>query len=231
MVLTATQMLHAHVGAPEVTGCSAGTTPGERCWVCGGMAERGMAAGKWQGANYTGQDRALCPWSERVCEACVWAMAGKPPDTLRMKSHVYETGVGHTALHKGDKAAILAFLRRSHDGAWWAAIADSGKKHVLPATPVNPAGARGRVRFEERTVALPVDGSDGWSLVDDTAELLGDGVTKREVDAGSYSPRSYQAARVRVEAFERRWRGSRGAAWFALAVWLAQAVEGDRDAE
>lgn len=229
---TATQMLHTHMGTPAVDGCAAVVMAGdERCYVCGGTAARGMAVSKWQGTNFTGQDRALCPWSHHVCEACVWAMAGKPPDTMRMKSHLYEAGVGHAALHKGDKAAILAFLRQPHAGAWWAAIADSGKKHILPATPVNPAGASGRVRFEERTVALPARGEGGWSLVDDIAALLGDGVTKREVDAGSYSPRSYEAARARVEAFERRWRGSRGEAWFALALWLAQAVEGKLDAE
>lgn len=150
-------------------------------------------------------------------------MAGKPPDTLRMYSHLYEEDGEYLHVNKGQKPAMRAFLRRSHSAPWFAAIADSGQKHIVPWTPVNPAGSRGRVLFEETIVALP--GPDGWLMLDEIAALLTAGATKEEMSTARYSARAWQLCGEQLRAFEREHGGKRGGPWFELALWLAQRDE------
>jgi hypothetical protein len=219
---SASQLLHAREGSPVVAECAdVGIAP---CWVCGSPSSRAQPRAAWQGANFTGQSRVRAPTSEHVCEACVWAMAGRPPDTLRMYSHLCEVGGEYLRLNKGDKPAMRAFLRRPHASAWFAAVADSGQKHVVPWAPVNPPGARGRVLFEETVVHLP-GGPEGWRLLDDAAALLTAGATKAEVEAGRYEARAWQLCGARLPAFERAHGGERSGPWFSLALFLAQRDE------
>jgi len=109
-------------------------------------------------------------------------------------------------------------------GAWFAAIADTGQKHVLPWTPMNFAGhggSRGTVRFEEQNVRL-----GSFDLVDAMCGLLTAGATKDELASGHYTPRAWQLAQSEIEAFEEsHGRPLRGGAWFSLSVWLAQRDE------
>ena len=105
-----------------------------------------------------------------------------------------------------------------------AAIADSGKKHVIPWAPLNPAGCpagQGRVMFEERLVML-----GDWTLVDALSGLLTAGATKDEIERGAYGPGAWtRLGAAAIRDFERTWSGSRGGGWFALAVGLAQRDE------
>lgn len=218
---TATQLLHAHVGAPAFDGCVDDAI--DHCYVCAGTSLRSMPIAKWMGDNFTGQAQCRAPMSDRICEACAWAMAGRPPDTLRMYSHLFD-GREYLRLNKGDKPAMRAFLRRHHDTEWFAAIADSGKKHVIPWAPVNQPGRKGRVRFEDGDVTLPRS-EDGWAMVDEIAALATAGAPKSEIESGDYSPRSWTLCRAAIESFERRWKSERHGAWFRLAVWLAQRDE------
>jgi hypothetical protein len=224
-MISASQLLHAHLGAPAAPDARA-IAPAP-CWVCGAIASRAVPRERWMGANFTGQNRVRAPASGEVCEACVVVMAGRPPDTLRMYSHLYEGGGTpvYERLNKGSKPAMRAFLRRSHAAPWFAAIADSGQKHIVPWTPVNPPSSTGRVLFEEDLIALPSSPA-GWSVLDACAELLTAGATKEEVESGRYGARAYQLARTEVERFERE-HGARlrGGAWFRLVVWLAQRDE------
>jgi len=233
--MTAQATLHAIAGSPEVDGCA--PTDG-RCWVCSHEMTRGQLVGKWMGSNYTDQNKARCPDATHICEPCVWCMSWvqppgfPPPDpgkkglNLRLFSHLYDDR-GYLALNKASKPAILKWLREPKQGQWFAAIADTGQKHVLPWTPVNP-GQRGVVRFEERNIALP--GEPGWALVDDIMRLLTDGVTKDEVGTGDYTPRAWKLTPAGVMQFESDHAGKRGTAWFDLALWLSQRDEEEYEA-
>lgn len=126
-------------------------------------------------------------------------------------------------LSKGFKPEIRAWLRRPHKGPWFAALADTGQKHVLPWTPVNYGPKRGRARFEEREFALPDE--QRFALLDDLEALLTAGATKEEVLVGSYSASTYLRCGDAVDAFERQWSTERGSVWWDLAVWLSQRDE------
>ena len=222
-MITASQMLHGIVG-----GVGAGCFDADpfACWVCGGMAKRGIQRSAWLGSNFVGQNRARAIESGVVCEACVVVMAGRPPDTLRMYTNLVE-GSAHEKLNKGHKPAMRAFLRRRHVGQWFAAIADSGQKHVIPWCPVNPPGSRGgRVMFEEMLVTLPAT-EDGWGIVDEITALLTMGATKEEIGTGAYGPRAWQLCGATLRAFEERRGRDRLSPWFDLAVWLAQRDEAE----
>lgn len=208
------------------------------CWVCARPMSRGVRVDRWQGANFTGQNKVRAPAATHVCEPCIWSMQGTPPNCLRMYSHLWADGEGYIAPNKGNKPAMLAFLRKHHAGAWFAAIADSGKKQLVPWTPVNPPGSRrGRILFEDQEVTLPVADGAGWALVDRLRTLLTAGATKDEILRGEWSPRAYSLLGAEaIDLFEEQWgRPKRGGSWFALAVWLAQrdevAVSARMDAE
>jgi len=217
------QIIHRIKGSPEVPGCAAAAIPA--CWVCGRASTRGIPRHRWMGSNFTGQNKVRCASATRVCEACVLVMSGKPPDTERMYSHFVE-GDSWLRVNKGHKPAMREFLRRPKVAPWFAAISDSGQKHVIPWTPVNAAGqAGGRVLFEEALVELPRDEA-GWAMLDDIALMLTDGATKDEILPGHWGPRAYSLiGPERIEEFESTWGGMRGGAWFELAVWLAQRDE------
>ena len=193
-----------------------------RCWVCAAEMARGALVTKWQGASFTGQNRVRSPASTHVCEPCVWAMAGKPPDTLRMTSHLWAEAEPYLTPNKGGKPVMRAFLRAPHTGAWFAAIADTGQKHIVPWTPINPAGTkRGRVTFEDRAVTV-----GDWSAMDAAMLLLTAGATKEELLRGEYGPRAWQLCGASIDGFEREHgQRLRGSGWFELVVFLAQRDE------
>jgi hypothetical protein len=236
----AVQLLHVHLGSPEHHDC----VPAEgRCWLCAGEFSRGQPVEKWNGASFTGQNRVRCPDAVWVCEPCVYFCArlspvpGRPPapgkklgGNYRNYSHLYDDAASPPYLNasKGEKPLMLEFLRRHHRGTWFAAIADSGQKHVLPWTPVNPPDTRrGRVLFDETIVELPAANGAGWTLVNRITGLLTDGATKAEVETGRYTARAWQLlGAARLRGFEERWaEPRRGGGWFALALWLAQRDE------
>lgn len=233
-MLSASQLLHAYVGAPAVDGAAAveGSPP---CWICAHPVVRGLDREKWASGSMTDQNQCRAPSSRWICEACFFVRAGTPgsvpagthsmTSVLRVHSHLYDESATPRCQHvtKGDKPAILRFLRAPHAGTWFAAIADSGKKHVVSYTPVNPPGSRGRAQFEEQTIALP--DAAGWRITDDLRALLTAGATKAEVECGDYTPRAWTLCRERVEAFERAWGHLRGGGWFSLALWLSQRDE------
>lgn len=128
---------------------------------------------------------------------------------------------GYANASKGEKPLIRDFLRREHGGVWFAALADSGQKHVLPFTPLNGPGRGGLILFDETRVVVP----DALELVDAMAELLTAGATKEEVDRGDYRPMTWQRCASTVRMFEAEHGSGRGGAWFGLALWLAQRDE------
>lgn len=222
-MMTASQTLWSRSGAPTVA--DAVDVPRSFCWVCAGTTTRGVLVERWMGSNFVGQNRVRMPSAQHVCEACVHVMAGRPPDTARMYSWLVDDR-GVLRLNKGDKPRMREWLRSPKQGPWFAAIADSGKKHVIPWAPVNPAGTRlARVMFEEMEVTIPSDEAHGWGLVDSAANLLTAGATKAEISSGVYGVGAWARCEHEIRAFETEHGARRGAAWFELAVWLAQRDE------
>lgn len=240
--------VHAICGGGQVAG-AVDLPPGERCWLCAGEASRGVPVDDWMGANFTGQNRARSPRSTHVCEACVYIAArssyvpGRPPKegkkeggNFRNYSHLHERGwtsppfgddgtvcAGYVNASKGEKPLIRDFLRREHSGEWFAAIADSGQKHVIPWAPWNAPGMRGVVLFEELLVSLP--DADGWRMVDDMASLLTAGATKDELESGALTARAWELCGDALADFEERHGPRRHSGWYSLALWLAQRDE------
>jgi hypothetical protein len=124
---------------------------------------------------------------------------------------------------KGEKPTILAWLRGKKVGPWFAAIADSGQKQVLPYAPVNAPGARGKVVFDDVIVVLPDE--HGWQLVTSMISFLTAGATKEEIVRGEYNASTWTRCRAAIETFEGSWSAHRGGSFFGLAVWLAQRDE------
>ncbi len=237
---SAGQLLYDHLGRPPVAGL---VEVESLCWVCGGTLSLGVCWEDWAGSNFVGQNRVKAPSSEYVCAACVYIcgrtnpVPGRPPKegkqfggSFRNYSHLYDSGDSgcyrcgpmYINASKGEKPVILAWLKGPHVGAWFAAIADSGQKHVLPWVPVNPAGTkRGIVLFDEQIVRMPAS----FALVDQLAMMLTAGATKDSVKTGEYTPREWHLAEKQIVEFETRWGQLRGGAWFCLALWLAQRDE------
>lgn len=232
--MTPSQIVHSIAGSKQMPECGSCESDGVSCYVCGGPVARGMPIDKWMSGSFTGQTTVACPGSNAICESCCFVMSrlspvpGREPKegktlggNYRNYSHLWEDGAGYSNASKGEKPAILAFLSREHAGEWFAAIADSGQKHVLPYTPVNQPGRRGSVLFDEALIRLPED----LSLVSVMSKLLTDGATKEELERGDYRPATWQRlGRDRIRQFETEHGRTRGA-WFGLALWLAQRDE------
>lgn len=199
-----------------------------RCWVCAGATEgRGLGVADWDGASFTGQSRVRYPRGQAICEPCLWVMARNSDvpgltGNWRNYSVLYAEGEPLVIRSKGDKPAVLAWLRRPHRAPWFAALANSGQKHVVPYVPVNGTG-RALALFDEELIELPRT-DDGWRIVDDLAALLTAGATKEEVERGEYRG-ALSRCEAAVRTFEREHGHRRGSGWFGLVVFLAQRDE------
>lgn len=159
------------------------------------------------------------------CLKCEGTGRNAAGGNFRNYSHLFDEGVQEPYVNasKGEKPAILEWLRIPKRGRWFAAIADSGQKHVLPYAPMNLPGGRGRVIFDETLVMLP--DAAGWRMVDDMAAVLTAGGTKEEMADGHYGAGAWMRCRSDIQAFEQRWAAQRGGSFWALALWLAQRDE------
>lgn len=217
-------------GAPRVESCE---EHDGRCWLCSGALVRGEPVESWAGNSFTSQNRVLYPAGTHVCEACCFVCSrvspvlGRPPKegktlggNFRNYSHLADA-LGYANASKGEKSAIREFLARDHRSPWFAAIADSGQKHVIPFTPMNGPGRAGSVLFDEQLVIVP----DEQSLVAEMMGLLTAGATKEELGSGDYGARAWQLCGELLAQFEARRGADRHGGWFSLALWLAQRDE------
>lgn len=198
-----------------------------------------MARTDWLSSNFTDQNKVRLPASEMVCEACCYICSwteppGRPSKEgskkgthWRMFSHLWEDGwegiqaPGYANAHKGEKPTIRAFIEREHQGLWFAAITDSGKKHVIPWAKMNARGRSGIVSLDDQNVAVPRD----VSLVETMTRLLTLGASKQDIETGNYSPYSYERCAKEIVEFEAAEGAARNSGWFMLALWLAQRDE------
>lgn len=227
---TPSQIAWRASGSHVVAGCAPCSG---RCWLCGGNVGRGMQVDDWLPDTFTAHSRAAVPSSPVVCEACVFVCSRVSPvpgreakegkklgGNFRNFSHLWDE-LGYSNASKGEKPTIREFLARRHAAPWFAAIADSGQKHVLPWAPMNGPGRAGRVLFDEQAIAVP----DDQGLVEEMAALLTAGATKDEMVSGDYRAQTYERCAVAVAAFERAHSSERRGGWFTLALWLAQRDE------
>ncbi len=231
-MIAASAILYELAGSPPQKGCS---DTGATCWLCGDTAVRGVKSRRWTGAKFTDQNRCRAPWSDTTCEACVWACSWVAPPgftvpadakrgpNLRLFTHLWSKDE-YIYAKKNEKPTILEWLQKQHAAPWFAAIADTGKKHVLPWTPVNHSDTGARVMLDDTEITI-----GDWALVDSMVDLLTWGVTKGEVEAGVYSPRSWTTCPSEIRAHDGRWADLRHSPWHKLALWLAQRNEEEHD--
>ena len=207
-----------------------------RCAICAHDAARTMLFDRWQGANFTDQNKIRTWGATLICEACMWAHSWVPPPgfpaqeegkkgvNLRLYSHLWDEATGYQYANKATKPLIREWIRERATGRTarcFCAIADTGQKHVIPWTRINLPGARALVvRFEEQDVAI-----GDWGLITDLTQLLTDGVTKEEIQCGDYRLLSWQQSMAGIERFESHWGVLRGSGWYSVAVWLSQRDE------
>lgn len=131
------------------------------------------------------------------------------------------SGLGYVNASKGEKPLLREFIERDHTGNWFAAIGESGQKHVLLFASVNGPGRSGVVLFEDSSVTIPRD----TSLIGSVADLLTAGANKESIESGEYTSLAWQLCEEKIRWFEEQHRRERGSGWFSLAVWLAQRDE------
>lgn len=226
-------ILYEIAGAPALEG--ARDEPGI-CAICARESSRTALFDRWQGANFTDQNKIRTWGATLVCEACMWAHSWVPPPgfpaqeegkkgvNLRLYSHLWGEATGYQYANKATKPIIREWIRaraESRTERCFCAIADSGQKHVIPWTRVNLPGSRPLVvRFEEQDVTI-----GDWRLIAGITDLLTDGVTKDEIAGGDYRLMSWQQSAALLEPFEDEFGSLRGSGWWSLALWLSQRDE------
>jgi hypothetical protein len=144
------------------------------------------------GPNFTDHRRLVDVTGTRLCVACSWTLGGKPPRTLRMWTVVARLDQPAPVVELGDKAVpfvngehLLLTNRRDmrwvayslawppDDGSpWLVAVAESGKKHTAPFTPVN---------YGSNAWTVVLDGVDIYSTPDQWRHVLSHSVALRSV--------------------------------------------------
>lgn len=204
---TLTDRIWTSAGSPDVAGVVGTNDP---CMVCGGDCERGgVPAKKAFGSNFSAHDQLAAPWSSHVCRACVWAMSGRPPDTLRMWTIVYREdahwlhprpekspslGARVYATNRADMREVLRLLVDPPACEWGLAVTVSMQIHIVPFTPLC-SGARGcSGQFErERMSWTP---SDAVALCEAVRALVDAGFPKAEIETGETTAQTLRRAGV-----------------------------------
>jgi len=138
------------------------------CCLCAAESARAAPRKDVFGPGFTDYDKLSAPGAQHVCEACIWALGGKPPDTLRLWSIVYRADRrgapsnakaiyphgAHTHLtSKSDVAEIVDVLLSPPDAPWVCCVAESGQIHLLPFARVNHGSELWTVRYEREDVS------------------------------------------------------------------------------
>lgn len=155
------------------------------------------------------------------CNKCKGTGMNEFGGGFRNYSHLWEEGIGYVNASKGEKKLLREFIGRKHMGPWFAGIADSGQKHVLPFTTMNGPGVRGVVLFDETLVSIPAN----QSLIGDAFVLLTAGAAKAELLSGQFGEYAWKRCERLIRDFEASYLRIRGTSWFTLAIWLAQRDE------
>lgn len=116
--------LYALAGSPPQERVVDLTEP-VRCRVCAGLTARAAPYERWQGANFTDQNKLRWIDGRHVCEACIWAHAWNPPPgapaaepgkkglNLRLFSHLYDARGYAARLAGTERVTVLEHGPRS----------------------------------------------------------------------------------------------------------------------
>ncbi len=194
---SATQMLWISAGQPKsIKGKPVETN--EPCALCGFRSSRMVTfKSAISHASFSGYAELAEPTSSAICEACSWALEGKPPNTLRMWSIVCaddlvdsvrekgapDFGPDVHVLNKHNLDPVLSILLDPPSGRWFCALADSGKIHVVPYCKVNAGRGRWSVQLERETIWGTPDRFK--KIVHHVASLLDAGFAKRDISGRS----------------------------------------------
>jgi hypothetical protein len=222
--LSAAAMAWELAGRPRRDGLDAQDAAGT-CAVCGAAAGETVPAAATVGnGSFAGQELLTAPWSAVTCYPCAWALAGRPPRSLRNWTVACAPGRGLGPSHPGsaaavpgehpgllltarnDMRAVAGLLAAPPDGPWCAAVAESGHKHALPWTAVNHGAGRWLVSADTMVMA----GEPGvyGMLLGRSAVLRQAGFTAAEITAGE-------------PALTGRLQGAALAVWRAHTAYLA----------
>lgn len=234
-------------GEPEMPKCTEELNEYDRrqCALCGDYAVFTRKAAPLRdalGAGFTDWDKLSAPHSDIVCQACVFAMGSKPPETFRLWSvlwredwpeappsnekFAYQKGPHTCVTTKADMGPVVeTLLFPPRDGMRWScSIADSGQIHTLPFATVNWGDAPWTVRFEREDVRSTSE--DFAEILYHAMSLLCAGFIREDVL--SLEPHPSKLVKHGIDVWRshaeplRRWRRS---AHLALAVTLAKREE------
>lgn len=199
--------------------------PDGDCWLCGGPTEG--VGWPWRLAispTFTNHTLAAAPWSQTVCQACVYMGSGEawraycetrpdrewkavPPLSWRSYSHVFWPGY-HDCPKRGSWRALLL---EPPEPPFLLVVAESGQKHIVYRAVVGRSREVFPVQVEEERVL--VDRDEFRACVEAFEALLAMGFTRDEVVSGRYSQgRLARADRVLWRAAEAemdQWRRRR----------------------
>jgi len=244
-------ILHAIAGSPHLAECE--DVP-DACVICAVHWPRTVRYEKWQGANFTDQNRLRGHGlSNRVCEPCAWVHMWVPPpgwvhdpEAAARKLAAKEAAAKAAGKEPTgiDRPPNLRLFWHCWDARGYV-FGTKGEKPRLREWLLSPkAGAwfcaigdSGQKHVlpwtplnadargrRVRFEELDVEIGDA-SLVDTFSAALTAGVTKEEIESARYSPRSWSIAESHVRRLIALGRSLHGGGWWSLALWLAQRDE------
>ena len=241
MITTGTELLYIAASMPEIDRLY--PRPDGPCGMCGGLRFRrgrplrdlkiqGEKVEGWLKPTFTGYPEMKAHSQEAwICEACLFSLHERATipgrDTLqkmRNYSHFVEGSQWWPCTKAEEGREFMArFLLNPHKEQWLACVATSGQKHLIFRTPVNAPGADLdrpiRIQVEEQFFSVV---PNRLKAVLEDYEKLYNTFSKKEIDAGQYSPRRIiEFGDVLLMEIESRLAKLRGSGLFTLAGFLA----------
>jgi len=209
-----TELVWEAAGCPEPPSQRLYSAEAAVCVMCGRTVGSTAPATRVIGNNFTDQYLFHRSDSTRICPACAWCCAGKPPASLRMWSVVAAPGLLLPPSHsrawiqepdlcltnRADPAPIADLLLAPPETEWACTVAVSAQKHVVPYGRVNHGG-RGSWTVRMETTDVTADADQWRHVLGHTAALRQDG---HSADAVRNGCPDLQA--VRTGADLERWR-------------------------
>lgn len=208
-----------------------------RCYLCNGPAHDSTPAKGVLKVTFTDYDRARGDAEDGICCACTWSLQESNPDaqrffpkplSLRMFSHFLINGIWQ-AFTKARKREMSTLLLADVMPEV-AVVSESGQKHLLFKSRLNPPGQRaGWLLFEQRMVWL--DLAAFQSLYAHVDALYQSRFTKEALLTGRYSffPDTDLKLWREHESFL---RSARGSELLALCIYLVtKEKEGNQDGQ